>query len=106
MRARCSTVCRSDSIPLGERNSGHAVVALHPHRVQHHRHEVVLTNGEHEVEEMLLVITLGERGVGRVGEALAGVELVGRAQQRRLERVPTRGFGTGCDAESTARRLT
>ena len=55
--AQLDEVCR---LTLGDRHAGHAVVALHAHRVQRHRHEVVLPDGEHEVEQLLLVVARRE----------------------------------------------
>jgi len=59
---------------------------------------VVLPDGEHEVEELWLGVAIGERAVRLVGNALIGVQLVGRSEQARFERIPTVGLGPGRDA--------
>ena len=73
----------------------HPLIELHAERVQRHRHQVVLAHGEHEVEQVLLVVPLRELGVGRVGERLVGVQLVGSMIVFR-ERIPPLALaGTG-----------
>ena len=55
-RDRIAQRVTSERLSIGNRHAGHAVVALHAQRVQRHRHEVVLADGEHEIEHLLLVV--------------------------------------------------
>ena len=59
---------------------------------------MVLADGEHGVEQLLGRVALGQGGPRGVGHDGVAVQLVGRSQQRGLERIPTRRVGAGGDA--------
>ena len=94
-RARCSQ--RSTARRLGQRSGIGTPVTpssrSHAHRVQRHRHEVVLADGEHEIEQLLCRRSAAASAayVASVS-ALIGVQLVGGAQQasRRTDPSPAR----------------
>ena len=69
-RARASARRSRALLRFGDRNARDPVVALDPERVERHRHEVVLPDGEDEVEQLLLVVVLAECGVRRVVDHL------------------------------------
>jgi hypothetical protein len=54
-----------------------------------------------EIRELIRVVARGEHGPGRVAHERVDVQLVGRAQQRCLERFPARRIG----AERDPRKL-
>ena len=60
-RARCAaSKARRSCSAIWNREVRDVVVALDAERVERHRHEVVLPDGEHEVEQLLLVVVLGD----------------------------------------------
>src|SRR3954447_15462542 len=85
---------RARSVANWNRNARDVVVARGPERVQRHRHEVVLADGEHDIEKLLYVVARFQRGVRGVGQRLVAVQLVGRAQQQGIVARPSRRVGT------------
>ena len=76
---------RARSLASWDRNARDVVVALDAERVQRHRHQVVLADREHEVEQALRVVARRERGVGRVRQTSGR-----RAARRRRAAAPRR----------------
>ena len=66
--------------------------------VQRHRDDVVPADGEDGVHQLLHRVALGEGVPGGVSDEGVVVQLIGGAQQRRLERVPAISVGTCHDA--------
>src|SRR3982074_2759644 len=89
---------RSASGGIREGNAGHAVVALHPERGERERDEVVLTDREDEIHELLRVVSLAQRLPCRVGDGAAVVQLVHGAEQGGIAGRPSGCIGPGCDA--------
>src|SRR4030081_3388092 len=89
---------RSASGAIGEWDAAHAVVALDAEGVESERHEVVLTDREDEVHQLVGVVPVGERGPRRVANRAVVVQLVDRTQQGRVVGRPSWRVGARGDA--------
>src|SRR6185436_16109421 len=71
---------------------------LHAERVQRHRYQRVLPDGEHEIDHLPRVIVLAEALPRGVADELVAVQIVDCAQQRRLRLGPARRIGVALQA--------
>src|SRR5262249_45521379 len=76
----------------------YAFVELDSQAVEHHRHQVVLTDGKHDVHQLGSVVAHSERGPRGIADERVLVELVRGAHERRLERIPAGCVGALADA--------
>src|SRR5205807_6619023 len=76
---------------------GQARLERHAEAVERERDHVVVADEHRDLDQLALVVALGEGRPRLVGDAGSFVELVGRAHQGRVERVPAVGLGTRAD---------